>query len=70
MFDTFHCVVEDVCLQAQLRKIPAFVPAVQAGHVGAQGHVSVEGEQAWTDQFWKYRALLTAKYPGLVFHTV
>lgn len=65
-FDSFHCVVEDICLQAQLKQIQAFVPAAQAGHVGAGG----SGEGAWNDQFWTYRAKLVAKYPGIVFHTI
>ena len=63
-FDSFHCVVEDVCLQAQLRDIPAMVPAAQANHASAAS------DPAWIAQFWEYRAKLTAKYPNLTFYTV
>jgi len=63
-FDSFHCVVEDICLQAQLRGISAKVPAAQAGHASAASNPQ------WAAQFWEYRAKLTAKYPGVVFHTV
>lgn len=68
-FDSFHCVVEDICLQARLRKIPSFVPSAQAGHVGAGGGDNTKAE-TWSDQFWQYRAKLVAKYPGVEFHTI
>jgi hypothetical protein len=64
LFDSFHCVVEDICLQAHLEKIPAFVPAAQANHKGKSD------AGPWMDQFWKYRERLVAKYPGVVFYTV
>jgi hypothetical protein len=63
-FDSFHCVVEDICLQAHRMNMRAFVPAVKAGHVGNGG------AGAWNDQFWAYRAKLVAKYPDIIFHTI
>lgn len=63
-FDSFHCVVEDICLQAQMRGISAKVPAAQAGHASAANNAQ------WAAKFWEYRAKLTAKYPGVIFYTV
>jgi len=64
IFNDFHCVVEDLCLQARARNVQSYVPAVQAGHVGGGG------DGGWSNQFWNYRAKLVAKYPGVEIHTI
>lgn len=63
-FDSFHCVVEDICLQAQRRGIHARVPAAQANHAS-----SADNPQ-WTAQYGEYRSKLVAKYPDIIFYTV
>ena len=63
-FDDFHCVVEDICLQARKKGIPALVPQIKASHVGTAT------EATWNDNFWKYRQKLLDKYPGEEIHTV
>ncbi len=63
-FDDFHCVVEDICLQARLRGIRALVPHVEASHAGTAT------EPTWNDNFWRYRQRLLDKYRGHEIHTV
>lgn len=63
-FDDFHCVSEDICLQAASRGIPSFVPSANASHLGGGGNAD------WDQQFWAYRAKLVQKYPGITFHTI
>lgn len=63
-FDDFHCVIEDLCMQARVRGLRVFVPNAQAGHVGTAV------EPAWNDNFWRYRQRLLDKYPGHEIHTV
>lgn len=63
-FDDFHCVVEDICLQARKKGIRAMVPQIQASHVGTAT------ESGWNDNFWRYRDKLFKKYPGEDIHTV
>ena len=62
-FDDFHCVVEDLCLQAETRGVAAFVPAVSAGHVGNGG----AGD--WRGNHRRYHARLLAKWRGRKFYT-
>lgn len=62
-FDDFHCVVEDLCLQADARGIASFVPAAVASHVGSGG----AGD--WRSDYRKYRARLGAKWRGRKFYT-
>jgi hypothetical protein len=63
-FDDFHCVVEDLCLQARALGVRAYVPPAAASHVGTAT------EATWNDSFWRYRQKLLDKYPGQVIHTV
>lgn len=63
-FDDFHCVVEDLCLQARLRGIRSLVPKAEAGHIGTAT------EPTWNDNFWRYRKRLLDKYPDEEIHTV
>lgn len=63
-FDDFHCVVEDLCLQARRRGIRSLVPHADASHVGNGG------DAGWNDNFWRYRQKLLDKYPGEEIHTV
>lgn len=63
-FDDFHCVVEDLCLQARLRGIRSFVPKAEAGHIGTAT------EPTWNHNFWRYRKCLLDKYPDEEIHTV
>jgi hypothetical protein len=63
-FDDFHCVVEDLCLQARVRGIGSFVPPVQAGHIGGSG------SDVWASAFNNYRDMLFRKWPKHTIYTV
>ncbi len=63
-FDDFHCVVEDLCLQARARGIGSFVPPVQAGHIGGSG------SDVWATAFNLYRDKLFKKWPKDTIYTV
>lgn len=65
-FDDFHCVVEDLCLQAAAKGIRALVPRANAYHLEHGG----DNPQSWTDDFWRYRERLVKKYAGQTFYTV
>jgi hypothetical protein len=63
-FDGFHCHGEDICLQAQSRGIPVFVPAANAWHACAD----TNGPD-WGKERDVYYRRLKAKWPGLDFVT-
>ena len=63
-FDDFHCVIEDLCLQARAMGVRALVPHAKASHVGTAT------EPTWNDRFWRYRQKLLDKYPREEIHTV
>lgn len=63
-FDGLHCHVEDLCLQAQAKRIPVIVPAAQASHIGQ----STDNPQ-WQGDYAKYRARLAMKWRGVRFET-
>jgi len=67
-FDGYHCHVEDVCLQAQARKIPVVVPAADARHVGVNWLQRYEGH-VWLADYQRYRELLVKKWPDFSFAT-
>lgn len=63
-FDGLHCHVEDLCLQAQARRIPVIVPAAHASHVGQ----STDNPQ-WQNDYRVYRKRLAEKWRGVRFET-
>lgn len=63
-FDSFHCCVEDLCLQASTRGIGVEVVAADAGHRGQSTL-----DPAWQEQYWRYRALLAQKWKDVPFET-
>jgi len=65
-FDDFHCVVEDLCLQAAARGVRALVPRAKAYHLEHGG----ENPKKWVEAFWRYRERLVQKYAGTTFYTV
>jgi GT2 family glycosyltransferase len=62
-FDSFHCHVEDLCLQAHARGIPVTVPAADACH---RNH---KQSQEWLAGYRVYRARLAEKWKGTEFRT-
>jgi len=71
-FDGFHCVGEDVALAARSRGIPLVIPHCDAEHTSTSnfppgGDHSV-GHPPWLKDYYRYVALLRAKYPQLQFH--
>jgi hypothetical protein len=62
-FDSFHCHVEDLCLQAHARGIPVTVPAADAHH---RNHTQAPEFLA---DYRKYRARLAEKWKGTEFRT-
>jgi len=56
-FDSFHCCVEDLCLLARARGLGVLVGVGPARHDG--GRVF---DQAWRDEFERYRERLRAKW--------
>jgi len=57
-FNDFHCVVEDLCLQARKKRVRSMVANAPAGHVGKAV------EPSWNSDFYTYRQKLLDKYPG------
>jgi hypothetical protein len=69
-FDSFHCCVEDFCLQAAIVGRPIVVPSGPAGHVGDRWKQrnTPEGRD-WLDKYADYREKLTRKWHGVDFQT-
>jgi len=71
-FNGFHCYVEDICMQAgkvSTILIDAFdglnpLPAYPDKYVIHHSHTLRRSGAAWGD-YWKYRALLETKWPGV-----
>jgi len=69
-FDSFHCCVEDFCLQAALMGRPIVVPSGPAGHVGDRWKQRNTPEgRGWLDTYAEYREKLTRKWRGVEFQT-
>jgi hypothetical protein len=64
VFNDFHCVVEDLCLQARAKGVQSYVPRADASHLGTAT------EPTWNDNFWRYRQKLLDKYPGAEIFTI
>jgi hypothetical protein len=64
VYNSFHCHVEDLCLQAHARNIPVIVPAAEATHRSE----TANGE-AWLNEYQTYRQRLCRKWPGVEFAT-
>jgi hypothetical protein len=62
-FDSFHCHVEDLCLQASQKGIDVTVPHADATHA------SELPSPAWRDQHGIYRRRLAQKWRGVRFQT-
>lgn len=63
-FDSHHCCVEDLCLQAAARGIKSIVPAADASHRGES-----TSRPEWQKAYWHYRGKLDRKWDGFVFRT-
>ena len=63
-FDSFHCCVEDLCLQAHQRSTPVLVVPGPADHLGTNW-----GKPDWMSEYWAYRAKLSQKWAGVEFRT-
>jgi hypothetical protein len=57
LFDSFHCHVEDLCMQAHAKGIPVVVPNCDAGHTGVSYN-----NGPWRAQYQIYRDRLTTKW--------
>lgn len=66
VFDSFHCHVEDLCLQAQAKGIPVIVPSASAEH---RGNAWRTIRDVWMPQYEIYRARLGRKWKGTDFIT-
>lgn len=64
IFDAWHCVVEDFCLNAARRGCLVVVPPLEAEH---RGDSTFNPE--WQAQYRKYRELLNWKWSGTEFAT-
>jgi len=75
-FDGFHCVGEDIALQARVRGIPLVIPHCDAEHTSTinfpPGADHSAGNEKWLHDpnsgYYRYVNLLRAKYPQLQFH--
>jgi hypothetical protein len=56
LFTSYHCFVEDLCVQAHARGIPVLVPSADATHLS--GNPSTE----WFNHYAPYRQRLTEKW--------
>ena len=63
-FDSWHCCVEDVCLQAAERGIPIIVPVAHAHH-----HGGTYLDLKWQEAYRKAREKLVIKWAGVEFNT-
>ena len=64
-FDSFHCSVEDFCLQAQVcANVESVVVPGMAGHEGKSTF-----DDAWRREYAKYRMRLQVKYADTIFKT-
>lgn len=66
-FDTFHCCVEDVCLDATRRGIPIVVPPAPGAHHVGDMYYSGDPTRNWLGEFRTYEAKLREKYAGMDF---
>lgn len=64
IFDSFHCCVEDFCLQASSKGIPIVVPQGEANHLGERTK-----NPDWQKEYKKYRELLGDKWKKRKFVT-
>jgi metal-sulfur cluster biosynthetic enzyme len=62
-FTSFHCHVEDLCMQAKQRGMPVIVPFADATHA------SEMPSPAWRADYMTYRARLASKWRGFRFVT-
>jgi hypothetical protein len=60
-FDGFHCVVEDVCLQARMKGAKIIVPS------GNADHLSGMPSMPWLSDFSRYCTILQKKYPNIPY---
>lgn len=62
-FDSFHCHVEDLCLQARAKGIEVVVPAAKATHTAPLP------TPEWQAEWAVYREKLARKWKGVEFYT-
>jgi cephalosporin hydroxylase len=61
-FDSYHCIVEDLCCLAQSLGIPVIVPAAKANHLSDNWS---NNHDAWMKQYWPYLQKLAEKWKDL-----
>ena len=66
-FDGFHCHVEDLCLQAQIKGMPVGVPGCQASHGGNPNFQ--DWNDSWHGDYRVYKHRLLEKWKGVRFGT-
>jgi hypothetical protein len=68
--NSFHCVVEDYCIQVQKRGLKAYVaPGVTLAHFGSTMFEQPGQTMGWISEALHYIACLEAKWPGIPFCT-
>jgi cephalosporin hydroxylase len=65
-FPSWHCVVEDLCLQAEAGGLRVVVPSAQAEHLSDNWNTN---HDEWMRQYWPYRQKLAEKWKHLRFET-
>jgi hypothetical protein len=69
-FDTFHCVVEDYCLQGQRLGLKTYVaPGITISHFDSTYAKTAAFVEPWVAEYRHYHARLEKKYPGTPFCT-
>jgi len=63
-FDSFHCCVEDFCLEAGAKKCKIVVPQADAKHLSLR---YVSKETTWRSKYSEYRAKLNEKWKHVKF---
>jgi hypothetical protein len=70
-FNTFHCVVEDYCMQARSHGLKSYVaPGITVAHFGSTAWETPGKYESWTAEFREYLWRLEGKWPGQAFCTV
>jgi hypothetical protein len=70
VFNTFHCVVEDYCLQAQSCGRKSYVaPGVSLAHFGSTTFQSPARTEGWVKECKHFLSRLESKWPGIPFCT-
>jgi hypothetical protein len=70
IFNSFHCVVEDYCLQVQGQGLKTYVaPGVTVGHFSSTTLENRRRTEGWINECFHYISRLESKWPGVPFCT-